>query len=29
VDEPGPTASVPSDKEPKIDIESAPSPEQT
>jgi len=29
VDEAGPTASVPSDKDPKIDIENARSPEQT
>src|SRR5512133_1390564 len=29
VDEPGPSASVPSDPQPKIDIENAPSPEQT
>jgi calcineurin-like phosphoesterase len=29
VNEPGPSASVPSDPEPKIDIENAPSPEQT
>jgi metallophosphoesterase (TIGR00282 family) len=29
VDEPGPSTSVPSDPEPKIDIENAPSPEQT
>ena len=29
VDEPGPTASAPSEPEPKIDIENAPAPEQT
>jgi calcineurin-like phosphoesterase len=29
VDEPGPSASTPSDPEPKIDSENAPAPEQT